>query len=570
MYESAPCAATPYACGLEYLPALAEAMESTTTDIIFQGWKFELSTPLLGADRNLTFLTAVQRAIARGVRVYVLMWRNTISAPADHWKIMGFNVSAVSKVLKMAGARVLLDKGHPHNLLERVEPSFRWCEHMKTVVLDQRRVFVTGIDIAESRVDSCDHKWPDTRRVKAESETGYNEFWQDSAVLAEGQVAHDVAKVAIGRWEESCKLAPDHVSDCTDGPTLRKPVPLEGATQQCGVRLSGSPFLLDISSPLHEIQDEYISAILNAKRTVFVENLYLSSKLLSEDDGFLHRIFPISESQNGVLSAIWRRLKRAVDEGQVDGSFNVVVVVPAATEEPFTQFINLQSIWDKKRGLIYTLQNYLVAKGYPKDVWGNMLRVFCLVEVNAIQDGSWNFMTIYIHTKVLIVDGNVAIVGSANLNDRSLLATGDAELDLRIDGDFALSLQRRLLGFHAPSGYSEDRLALSLGQIADGNWAKLEVAWPEMFNASCRAGRPVFSSTDVSKVTFGMFVPREAASVVPPSLDGLLIPWREDLWGPPEHFGTWERAVSKLPWLGPALRSSGQPKSEPLSSYISI
>jgi len=457
----------------------------------------------------------------------------------------------VAESLKRAGAHVLMDKGHPHRLLERVQPTLRWCQHIKAVVLDQRRVFVTGIDIAKERVDSCDHKWPDARRVKdAGSETGFHEFWQDSAVLAEGQVAYDVAHVSVRRWEASCRLAPDTLSDCSNMPVLRHATPMEGGKQRCGVRLSGTPFLLDVPSTVHEIEDEYVSAILQANRTVFIENLYLSSELLGEE-GKLEKFLPISNSKNGVLRAIWSRLKRAVDNGQVDGSFSVVIVLPAATEEAFTQSITAESVWSKKRGLIPTLQHYLNVKGYGKDTWKSLLRVLCLAKTYRMENNAWNFMTIYIHAKVLIVDSKVAVVGSANLNDRSLLGTGDSELNLRIDGDFASSLQRRLLGYHAPSGYDDDRLAASLGETADENWRRLETAWPSMFSASQRAGLPVFSFKDVAKVTFGMFVPRAPATDALPLLDGMFIPWQEDLWGN----ATWERAVDKLPWIGPAIRS---------------
>jgi phosphatidylserine/phosphatidylglycerophosphate/cardiolipin synthase-like enzyme len=567
LYPSSACKTTPYVCGLEYFPALNDAMEKATTEIIFTGWKFDLDAPLLGADKNVTFLGAVEKAVARGVQVYVLMWKNTISGPADRWKIMGFHVQQVAAELKRVGARVLLDNGHPHSLLEKVQPNMRWCQHIKAVVLDQQRVFVTGLDIANERVDSCDHKWPDPRRVtNPESETGFHEFWQDSAVLAEGKVAHDVADVFVRRWEASCSLAPDSFSDCKDMPVLRQPTFVEG-TQRCGVRLSATPYFLDVPSTVHEIEDEYISAILEAKRSVVIENLYLSSELLGEK-GVLDKLIT-SSSHNGILRAIWSRLKRAVDEGQVDGSFSVVIILPAATEEAFTQSINIESIWSEERGLVPTLQRYLSSKGHNNEVWASMLRVFCLGKAYNIDDMGWNFMTIYIHAKVLLVDGNVAVVGSANLNDRSMLGTGDAELDLRIDGDFALSLQRRLLSYHAPSGYDENRLAASLGKVADENWNKLEAVWPEMFNPARRSWLPIFGSKDVAKVTFGMFVPKHAKSLTPPALDGMLLPFREDLWGKPSKFGTWEHPIDKLPWLGDALRlrsgvKQSQDTAEPL------
>ena len=41
---------------------------------------------------------------------------------------------------------------------------------------------------------------------------------------------------------------------------------------------------------------------------------------------------------------------------------------------------------------------------------------------------------IYIHSKLMIVDDSVLIVGSANINDRSLLGSRDSELGICIDG----------------------------------------------------------------------------------------------------------------------------------------
>ena len=35
---------------------------------------------------------------------------------------------------------------------------------------------------------------------------------------------------------------------------------------------------------------------------------------------------------------------------------------------------------------------------------------------------------IYVHSKLMIVDDNIALIGSANLNDRSLKGTRDSEI----------------------------------------------------------------------------------------------------------------------------------------------
>jgi phospholipase D1/2 len=45
-----------------------------------------------------------------------------------------------------------------------------------------------------------------------------------------------------------------------------------------------------------------------------------------------------------------------------------------------------------------------------------------------MQDGSPATEQVYIHSKLMLVDDNVALVGSANINDRSLLGHRDSEL----------------------------------------------------------------------------------------------------------------------------------------------
>lgn len=42
---------------------------------------------------------------------------------------------------------------------------------------------------------------------------------------------------------------------------------------------------------------------------------------------------------------------------------------------------------------------------------------------------------IYIHSKLLIVDDRIALIGSANINDRSLLGSRDTELAVIIEDD---------------------------------------------------------------------------------------------------------------------------------------
>lgn len=40
------------------------------------------------------------------------------------------------------------------------------------------------------------------------------------------------------------------------------------------------------------------------------------------------------------------------------------------------------------------------------------------------------FLQVYVHSKVMIVDDSVALIGSANINDRSLLGSRDSEVSI--------------------------------------------------------------------------------------------------------------------------------------------
>jgi phosphatidylserine/phosphatidylglycerophosphate/cardiolipin synthase-like enzyme len=59
---------------------------------------------------------------------------------------------------------------------------------------------------------------------------------------------------------------------------------------------------------------------------------------------------------------------------------------------------------------------------------------------------------IYIHSKILIADGKKAVVGSANLNDRSLLGHRGSEISILVgetlDGEKVGNLLKQLLQEH--------------------------------------------------------------------------------------------------------------------------
>ena len=74
----------------------------------------------------------------------------------------------------------------------------------------------------------------------------------------------------------------------------------------------------------------------------------------------------------------------------------------------------------------------LEKKNIPKDIAKNYFSVYSLRKYELIEG---NFVTeiVYVHSKIMIVDDRVAIIGSANINDRSMLGERDSEVAVIIE-----------------------------------------------------------------------------------------------------------------------------------------
>ena len=82
---------------------------------------------------------------------------------------------------------------------------------------------------------------------------------------------------------------------------------------------------------------------------------------------------------------------------------------------------------------------------------------------------------IYIHSKVMIVDDSIAVIGSANLNDRSMLGTRDSEVALVVSNstmarELRLNLFKEHLGENMDDFHDEkwSRIARRNTQILEG------------------------------------------------------------------------------------------------------
>ncbi|PON34711.1 Phospholipase D [Parasponia andersonii] len=376
------------------------------------------------------------------------------------------------------------------SIVQGFEISTMFTHHQKTVVVDselpekgsqKRRIvsFVGGIDLCDGRYDAFEHPL-----FSSLATTHHNDFhqpnfpgasikkggprepWHDIHSRLEGPIAWDVLYNFEQRWRrqvgDKFLIPPNRLDKILVHPTHS--ISSNNDTETWSVQLfrsidggaisgfpedpkeaiefglvSGKDNVIDRS-----IQDAYINAIRRAKNFIYIENQYFlgssfgwrSSDIKVEDIDALHLI--PKELSLKIISKI--------EAGQ---RFAVYIVIPM-WPEGIPESGSVQAILDWQRRtmeMMYSdITEALQRKGLDADP-REYLTFFCLgnrEQIGKISEyipperpepdtdysraqHSRRFM-IYVHSKMMIVDDEYIIVGSANINQRSMDGARDSEI----------------------------------------------------------------------------------------------------------------------------------------------
>jgi phospholipase D1/2 len=192
----------------------------------------------------------------------------------------------------------------------------------------------------------------------------------------------------------------------------------------------------------------YLNAINNAQRFIYIETQYLIGS------GAQWRA-PQPGVKNDVPGAIARRIVDRINQGK---EFHAYLVLPMFPEgDPISGPAQRQRFFEfnTMRFMIETVFNAAAAKG---KVWQEFLSFYFLANWNQVSNvklsgtrqervGSNRRYQLYVHSKLMIVDDEYAILGSANLNERSLAGDRDSEICLSmLADDGKLGDVRQVLG----------------------------------------------------------------------------------------------------------------------------
>jgi phosphatidylserine/phosphatidylglycerophosphate/cardiolipin synthase-like enzyme/uncharacterized membrane protein YdjX (TVP38/TMEM64 family) len=400
--------------GAAYFDAFRKAAMAARRSIAMVGWDFDSAvrltpeaTPADGLPATLLpFLNALCERNRR-LSIHVLAWDFHViyALEREPLPIIKFGWQSHRRV------HFALDGEHPVGA----------SHHQKIVVIDDAVAFVGGLDLTFVRWDTPAHDAGDARRLDGEGKI--TRPMHDVQMAVDGAAASALGELVRARWRAATgtKIAPvDRHEEQLDP----WPSDLTPDLRDIDVAIARTiPPVRDAGEEAHEIETLTLEAIGSARRSIYVENQYLTS--------------------SAVAAALAERL--AEPEGP-----EIVLVLPRD-----------QGGWLEESSM-GVLRARLLSYLREHDPFGR-LRVW-YPAVPRLPEGQ----CLGVHSKVLVVDDAFVKVGSANLSNRSMRLDTECDLAIAATGERAdadaraiAAFRTRLLSEHlgvAPAAF-EDRVA---------------------------------------------------------------------------------------------------------------
>ncbi|CAL8273449.1 unnamed protein product [Merluccius merluccius] len=465
-----------YVNGKTYMEDVADALEEAQEEIFITDWwlspEIFLKRPVVEGNRWRLDCT-LKRKAQQGVRIFVMLYKEVELA-------LGINSGYSKRTLLHLHPNIKVMR-HPDHVSSSV---YLWAHHEKLVVIDQSVAFVGGIDLAYGRWDDREHRLTDvgsvTRSVALEQvgsgsvhslktdvgelvgntrfwhgkdycnfvykdwiqlEKPFDDFidrhttprmpWHDIASVVHGNAARDVARHFIQRWNFTKIMKPKYRSlsypfllpkSHSSASDLRYKVP-DCVNTKVQVLRSAADWSAGIKYHEESIHNAYIQVIAKSKHFIYIENQFFIS---CADNRMVY---------NKIGDAIIERILRAHKEGKRYRVYVVTPLLPGFEGDITTGGGNaLQAVMHfNYRTMIrgdFSIISQL--KKEMDDQWMNYIS-FSGLRTHAELEEHLVTELIYVHSKMLIADDNTVIIGSANINDRSMLGKRDSEVAVIIE-----------------------------------------------------------------------------------------------------------------------------------------
>ncbi|XP_062215434.1 phospholipase D alpha 1-like [Phragmites australis] len=469
-----------------------EAITNARRMVYIAGWSVNTDVVLVRDPRRPSSGTLgelLKQKAHEGVTVLMLVWNDRTSVglgPIKRDGLMATHDEDTASYFRGTGVRCVLCPRNPdqgRSYVQDVETATMFTHHQKTVIVDGGNAeanappglvsFLGGIDLCDGRYDTQEHPLFRTLGTTHRNDFhqpnfpgasikrgGPREPWHDIHCRVEGPATWDVLENFEQRWRRQGDgdnflvtldkgWAAREASEDAESWNVQVFRSIDGGAAagfpenpdeaaRCGL-VTGKDNVIERS-----IQDAYIHAIRRARDFIYIENQYFlgSSYAWQRDDG-------VTVAEINALHLIPKELSlKIVSKIEAGERFAVYVVVPM-WPEGIPESGSVQAILDWQRRTMEMMYKDVALAIRAKGLQANprdYLTFFCLGNREADSPGEYvpperpdpdsdyeraqqarRFM-IYVHAKTMIVDDEYIIVGSANINQRSMDGGRDSEI----------------------------------------------------------------------------------------------------------------------------------------------
>lgn len=487
----------------DYFWAVSEAIDMAQDVIYIHDWwlspELYLRRPPQG-NQQWRLDRLLRKKAEQGVKIFIVVYRN-----------VGQTIPIDSQYTKHS----LLDL-HENIFVMRspnqwIQNTYFWAHHEKICMVDHTVAFLGGVDLCFGRWDTPDHVltddkpkafysaadnppykptqiWPgkdysnprvqDFHTLDQPFEDMYDRTkvprmpWHDIHMMVTGHSARDLCRHFVQRWnylirqKRTSRYTPFLLPPPDFAAQEIEQFDLAGTCEVQLLRSSGG-WSLGLKEPEHSIQNAYLKAIEASEHFVYIENqFFITSTTLDGamienkiGDALVERIMRAHRN---------RELWRAVILIPLMPGFESQVDLPDGSSVRLIMQCQYMSI-SRGRNSLFSRLHY--AGIHPEEY----IQFFSLRKWGKIGPNK-KLITeqLYIHAKAMVVDDRIAIIGSANINERSMRGNRDSEIAAFIRdthqipskmggqpymvGKFAHTLRMRLMREHL--GVEVDKIDL--------------------------------------------------------------------------------------------------------------
>lgn len=358
--------------GEAYFRAVHESLRKARHNIFIVGWDLHSDLRLVrGEDHGgwpSRLGTLLNRLVSeeKGLHVFLLNWDFAMIYALEREFFPRYKL----KWRSHKRIHFCLDGSHPVGA----------SQHQKIVVVDDAVAFSGGLDLSKWRWDTSAHQSEDERRVDPDGKP-YPPF-HDVQMVVDGPAAATLSELVRKRWSDAKGESP--VAAQTTHSHDPWPSSIDPDFELVQVAVARTLPADENRQGVREVEQLYLDSIASARRSIYIENQYLSS----------HRV--------------GQALKQRLTESDGPG---IIIVLPEKTGGWLEQHT-----MDVLRGRV--LNELRKADRYDR------LRTYY---PRLAEDP---YCSLMVHAKVMVIDDTFVRVGSSNLSNRSMGL--DSECDLAI------------------------------------------------------------------------------------------------------------------------------------------